>query len=40
MDRQSTAYVFGGDQDELDRLLAQADDLEPESTWLSRSNRN
>jgi len=30
----SADYVFGGDQNELDRLLGQADDLRPESTWL------
>lgn len=34
MDRQSATYVFGGNQNELDRLLGQADDLKPESTWL------
>lgn len=31
---QSTDYVFGSDQSELDRLLVQAADLQPESTWL------
>jgi SAM-dependent methyltransferase len=30
----SAEYVFGGDQNELQRLLAQAEDLKPESTWL------
>lgn len=34
MNRQSATYVFGGNQNELDRLLGQADDLKPESTWL------
>lgn len=34
--KQSVAadYVFGGDQNELLRLLAQAADLRPESEWL------
>jgi SAM-dependent methyltransferase len=32
--KESTNYVFGGDQNELDRLLGQADDLKPESSWL------
>lgn len=31
---RSADYVFGGDQNELERLLAQAEDLRPESTWL------
>jgi len=30
----SVGYVFGGTQTELERLLAQAADLAPESTWL------
>lgn len=30
----AAAYVFGGDQNELERLLAQAADLKPESEWL------
>ena len=34
MNRQSAAYVFGGNQDELNRLLGQADDSKPEWTWL------
>ena len=34
MERESASYVFGGNQNELDRLLGQADDLKPESTWL------
>jgi ubiquinone/menaquinone biosynthesis C-methylase UbiE len=34
MDCQSATYVFGGNQNELERLLGQADDLKPESTWL------
>ena len=34
MNRQSATYVFGGNQNELVRLLGQADDLKPESTWL------
>jgi SAM-dependent methyltransferase len=31
---QSADYVFGSDQSELERLLVQAADLQPESTWL------
>lgn len=31
---RSADYVFGGEQNELDRLLGQADDLKPESSWL------
>jgi ubiquinone/menaquinone biosynthesis C-methylase UbiE len=27
-------YVFGGDRNELERLLEQAEDLKPESSWL------
>ena len=34
MNNQSAGYVFGGNQDELERLLGQAEDLKPESTWL------
>ena len=34
MNRQSATYVFGGNQNELNRLLGQAEDLKPESTWL------
>jgi SAM-dependent methyltransferase len=34
MTQASASYVFGGEQDELDRLLGQAEDLKPESTWL------
>ena len=34
MASRSTTYVFGGNQNELDRLLGQAEDLKPESTWL------
>src|SRR4051812_15529940 len=30
----SVDYVFGDTQTELERLLAQAADLKPESTWL------
>src|SRR5688572_14827070 len=34
MNCQSATYVFGGNQNELERLLGQAEDLKPESTWL------
>lgn len=34
MTTRAADYVFGGDQNELERLLAQAEDLRPESTWL------
>lgn len=34
MATHSADYVFGGDQNELDRLLGQAEDLKPESSWL------
>jgi SAM-dependent methyltransferase len=34
MNNQSATYVFGGNQNELDRLLGQAEDLKAESTWL------
>ena len=34
MNSQSATYVFGGNKNELERLLGQADDLKPESTWL------
>lgn len=34
MNPASVDYVFGGTQTELERLLAQATDLKPESTWL------
>ena len=34
MSCQSATYVFGGNKNELERLLGQADDLKPESTWL------
>lgn len=30
----SATYVFGCNQNELERLLGQAEDLKPESTWL------
>ena len=30
----SANYVFGGEQNELQRLLAQAEDLKPETCWL------
>lgn len=33
-ERVAADYVFGGDQNELVRLLAQAADLRPESEWL------
>jgi precorrin-6B methylase 2 len=34
MNPTSVDYVFGGTETELERLLAQAADLKPESTWL------
>lgn len=34
MTARSADYVFSGEQNELDRLLGQADDLKPETTWL------
>jgi len=34
MNGQSATYVFGGNQNELERLLGQAEDLKPESTSL------
>lgn len=34
MAQQSPLYVFGGNQNELERLLRQAEDLKPESSWL------
>jgi SAM-dependent methyltransferase len=34
MNCQSATYVFGGNQNELERLLGQAEDLKPESAWL------
>ena len=34
MNTSAVDYVFGNDQDELERLLEQADDLKPESSWL------
>jgi SAM-dependent methyltransferase len=34
MTTKSAVYVFGGEQDELERLLGQAEDLKPESSWL------
>lgn len=34
MATHSADYVFGGDQNELERLLGQAEDLKPESSWL------
>lgn len=34
MAARSADYVFGGDRNELERLLGQAEDLRPESTWL------
>jgi SAM-dependent methyltransferase len=34
MSARSADYVFGGDRNELDRLLAQAEDIKPETSWL------
>ncbi|TDH58310.1 methyltransferase domain-containing protein [Dankookia rubra] len=34
MTTKSAVYVFGGERDELERLLGQAEDLKPESSWL------
>jgi SAM-dependent methyltransferase len=34
MATRAADYVFGGGQDELERLLGQAEDLKPESSWL------
>ena len=34
MNYQSADYVFGGNQTELQRLLVQAQGLEPEARWL------
>jgi SAM-dependent methyltransferase len=34
MAAKSADYVFGGERDELERLLGQAEDLKPESSWL------
>ena len=34
MATRSADYVFGGGQNELERLLDQAEDLKPESSWL------
>lgn len=34
MAHRSADYVFGGDRNELERLLGQAEDLRPESSWL------
>lgn len=34
MTARSADYVFSGGQNELDRLIGQADDLKPESSWL------
>lgn len=34
MATRSADYVFGGEQNELERLLGQAEDLRPESSWL------
>src|ERR1700687_148210 len=34
MNYQSADYVFGADQTELERLLVQAEGLEPEARWL------
>ena len=34
MAARSADYVFGGERDELERLLGQAEDLKPESSWL------
>jgi SAM-dependent methyltransferase len=34
MQTAAADYVFGGDQNELERLLTQAADLRPESEWL------
>ncbi|MBL6459267.1 methyltransferase domain-containing protein [Belnapia sp. T6] len=31
---RSADYVFGGEQNELERLLGQAADLKPETSWL------
>ena len=31
---RSADYVFGGERNELDRLLGQAEDLKPESSAL------
>lgn len=34
MAERSAMYVFGGERNELERLLGQAEDLRPESSWL------
>ena len=34
MTARSADYVFGGQQNELERLLGQAEDLKPEASWL------